>query len=46
MNQVLTHPFINLSAIELNYFPFMIGLDKRNGNFNVIDDISTKMKIF
>ena len=39
MNQVLMYPLTN-------YFPFMISLDKSNGNFNAIDDISTKMNIF
>ena len=46
MNQVLMYPLTKLNPIELNYFLFMISLDKSNGNFNVIDDISTKMNIF
>ena len=46
MNQVLMYPLTKLNPIELNYFLFMISLDKSNGNFNAIDDISTKMNIF
>ena len=34
---------IDLNLTELNYYPFMIGLDKFNGSCNVADDLSTKI---
>ena len=34
---------INLNPIELNYYLFMISLDKCNGSCNVVDNLSTKM---
>ena len=30
-------------ALELNYYPFMISLDKCKGNCNLADDLSTKI---
>lgn len=40
------YPLTKLNPIELNYFLFMISLDKSNGNFNVIDDILPKWTFF
>ena len=37
----LTH--IDLSPVELNYCPLLITLDKYNGSFNAVDDLSTKI---
>ena len=34
---------IHLNPIELNYYLFMISIDKCNGSFNVVDDLSTKI---
>ena len=34
---------INLNAVELNYYPFIISLDKYNGCCNAVDDLSTKI---
>ena len=34
---------INLNAAELNYYPFIISLDKCNGCCNAVDDLSTKI---
>ena len=36
---------IDLNAIELNYFPFMISLDKCQGSCNAVDDLSTKISV-
>ena len=36
---------IDLNAIELNYFPFMISLDKCKGSWNAVDDLSTKISV-
>ena len=33
---------IDSNSIELNYYSFMISLDKCNGSCNVLDDLSTK----
>ena len=33
---------INLSPVELKYYPFMISLDKCNRICNAVDDLSTK----
>ena len=33
---------IDLNPVELNYFPFMISLDKCNGSCNAADDLSMK----
>ena len=34
---------IDLNRIELNYYLFMISLDKCNGSYNTVDDLSTKI---
>ena len=34
---------IDLNPIELNYHPFMISLDKCNGNCYAVDDLSIKI---
>ena len=34
---------IDLIAIELNYYPFMISLDKCNESCNIVGDLSTKI---
>ena len=34
---------INLNPVELNYYPFMISLDKSSGGCNSVDDLSTKI---
>ena len=46
----LTHePYIaistllDLNPIDLNYYPFMISLDKCNGISNAVDDLPTKL---
>ena len=36
---------IDLNAIELNYFLFMISLDKCQGSCNAVDDLSTKISV-
>ena len=33
---------IDSNSIELNFYSFMISLDKCNGSCNVLDDLSTK----
>ena len=38
-----TPTLINLNGIKLYYYPFIISLDKFNGRFNVVDDLSTKI---
>ena len=37
--------FIHLNPMELNYYPFMIGLDKCNGSCNAVDDLTTKIRV-
>ena len=34
---------IGSNPIELNYYPFMINLDKCNGGCNAVDDLSAKI---
>ena len=34
---------IDLNAVEVNYYPFMISLGKFYGSCNAVDDLSTKM---
>ena len=34
---------IDLNPIGLNYYPFMISLDKCDGSFNAVDGLSTKI---
>ena len=36
---------IDLNPIELNYYPFMISLDKCNGGCNAVNDLSRKIWI-
>ena len=33
---------IDLNPVKLNYYPFMISLDKGSGSCNSVDDLSTK----
>ena len=40
----MTKPtFIDLNPVELNYYPSIVSLDKSNGSFNVVDDLSMKI---
>ena len=34
---------IDLNPVELNYYPFIISLDKRSGSCNAAYDLSTKI---
>ena len=34
---------VNLNPIKVNYYPFMISLDKYNGSCNVDDDLHTEI---
>ena len=36
---------INLNPFELNYYAFMINLDKCNGSCNALDDLSAKISV-
>ena len=36
---------IDLNSIELNYYPFLISLDKCNGSYNADDDLSAKIYV-
>ena len=36
---------IDLNLVELNYYPFLITLDKCSGSCNSLDDLSTKICI-
>ena len=36
---------IDLNPVELNCYQFMISLDKCNRSYNVVDDLSTKIRI-
>ena len=36
---------IDLNPAKLNYYPFMISLDKCNGSYNAVDDLSTKIRV-
>ena len=36
---------MDLNPVELNYYPFMISLDKYIGSCNSVDDLSTKICI-
>ena len=40
---IATITLIDLNLIELNYYPFMISLDKCNGSCNVVNDLSKKI---
>ena len=35
--------FIDLNPVDLNYYPFMVILDKGSGSCNAADDLSTKI---
>ena len=35
--------FIDLNLIELNYYPFMVSLDKCNRSYNTVDDLYMKL---
>ena len=42
--QCKTRPFlINLNPLEVKYYPFLITLDKCNGNCNTLNNISDKI---
>ena len=34
---------IDWNLVKLNYYPFVISLDKCNGSYNVVDDLSKNM---
>ena len=34
---------IDLNPVELNYYQFMVSLDKCSGHYNTADDLSTKI---
>ena len=34
---------VDLNPVELNCDPFMMSLDKCNGSYNVVEDVSTKI---
>ena len=36
----------DLNSLELNYYPFMISLDKCSGSCNSVDDLSTKIRVW
>ena len=36
-------PFTDLNPAEINFYPFMINLDERNGSGNVVNDLSVTM---
>ena len=36
---------MGLNPIEVNYYQFIIKLDKYNESCNVVDDLSTKMRV-
>ena len=38
--------FIDLHPVELNYYPFIISLDKCNGICHVADDLTTKRYVW
>ena len=35
----------DLNLVELNYYPFLITLDKYNGSCNAVDDLSMKIRV-
>ena len=42
----MTRPMVvNLNPVQLNYYLFMISLDKRNGSCNLVDDSSAKISV-
>ena len=34
---------VDLNPVGLNYYPFMVKLDKCSGSFNSVDDLSTNI---
>ena len=40
---MIRRTLFDLIPVELNYYPFMISLDKFSGICNSVDDISTKI---
>ena len=34
---------VDLNPVWLNYYPFMVRLDKCSGSFNSVDDLSTNI---
>ena len=36
---------IDLTHFVLNYYPFMISLDKYSGSYNVVDDLSMNIYV-
>lgn len=40
---MLRPTFFDLNPVEVNYNPFMVGLDKRNWSCNNVDDLSPKI---
>ena len=40
---MIRRTLIDLTPVKLNYYPFMISLDKFSGICNSVDDISTKI---
>ena len=40
---ILRPTFIDLNSIDLNYYPFMIILDKCNESCNAVDEVSAKI---
>ena len=39
------HTLTDLNLIELNYYPFLITLDKYNGSCNAVGDLSIKIRV-
>ena len=42
---VIRPTLIELNPTELNYYPYMVSLDKCNGIRNAVDDLPTKMYV-
>ena len=40
---IIRPTLIDLNSVELNYYPFMIRLQKCSGSCNAADDLSTKI---
>ena len=45
MNHVWLELLNDLNPVKLNYYPFMISLDKCNGSCNFIDDFNMTTRI-
>ena len=39
------HTLTDLNLIELNYYPFLITVDKYNGSCNAVGDLSSKIRV-